>query len=133
MYLMFLSSISTLTFASLQIRCDIMYDDEFPGMFVDNGWIIIDVSDADRARHPTTVPNVQSIVDDEDGVYYTVADARTRKRWLWKLGWLVIRSGPGIQNGTSVFRPFFAFCSPFVRRQPPVYARRLSRWVRVVR
>lgn len=110
MYLMSLSSISTLIFTPLQLRCDFMEAEEFPGMFVDNGRIFIEISDADRARHPITEPNVHSIVQKEDGVYYTVADTCTREKWLRKLGRLVMRSGPGVENGKYGFRHFSSNC-----------------------
>lgn len=71
----------------------------FPGMTVQGAHIIIHISDADSDRHPITFADEEFIHTNHDGVYYTIADDTTTNKWLHKIGGLLVRSGPGIDDG----------------------------------
>lgn len=80
-------------------------------MIVQDDHIFIQTSDADSDRHPITFLDLECILTIHDGVYYTIADDTTRNKWLHKIGALVVRSGPGIDEGkhTSSFLYRFSF------------------------
>lgn len=83
----------------------------FPGMTVQGAHIIIHISDADSDRHPITFLDEELILTNHDGVYYTIADDTTRNKWLHKIGGLLDRSGPGIDDGKH--SSCFPYRAPF--------------------
>lgn len=77
----------------------------FPCMLVDDANVVIEISDADSDRHPITLPDKHALHELGDGVYYIDADETVKTYWLQKVAWLLLRSGPGIDEGKQTFCP----------------------------
>lgn len=78
-----------------------MQMERVPYMSIVNCEISISTSDAELRPLPAGFVEAAPSLDIESVKYIMEADAHTTKHWLDRLGWLVARSGPGIEKGTS--------------------------------